>query len=229
MQNKDYYIKNLHIIYEDNHLLVIEKPIDVLCQKDDTNDFDINDIVKEYLKNKYQKNGNIYLGLVHRLDRRVGGILVLAKTSKAANRLSSDIKNHQWIKQYLVKVKGKVEKDGEISLCIKKDENKRKAYVDIDGKPSTLKYRVLSYDQNDTYILVDLISGRFHQIRCSFAYINHPVINDFKYDNTLKKENNKEIGLWCYSIALLHPISKEKIIFQEMPKGIIWHNLKIKD
>ena len=98
MKNKQYYIDNLNVLYEDNHLIVIEKPINVLSQKDNTNDFDVNEIVKDYLKEKYKKEGNVYLGLVHRLDRRVGGVLVLAKTSKAASRLSEDIRNNNFDK-----------------------------------------------------------------------------------------------------------------------------------
>ena len=94
MKTKSEYVNDLVVLYEDNHLIVIEKPVNVLSQKDNTNDIDITEIVKEYLKNKYNKPGNVYLGLVHRLDRRVGGVLVLAKTSKAAARLSDDIRNN---------------------------------------------------------------------------------------------------------------------------------------
>ena len=116
MKNKQYYIENLNVLYEDNHLLVIEKPINVLSQKDNTNVFDINEIVKEYLKIKYNKEGNVYLGLVHRLDRRVGGVLVLAKTSKAASRLSEDIRNNNFEKKYIAKTSGKILKDGSINI-----------------------------------------------------------------------------------------------------------------
>ena len=127
MKTKQYYIDNLNIIYEDNHLLVIEKPINVLSQKDNTNDFDINEIVKEYLKIKYKKEGNVYLGLVHRLDRRVGGVLVLAKTSKAASRLSEDIRNNNFEKYYICKAEGIIENDGSINVNILKDEKNKKA------------------------------------------------------------------------------------------------------
>ena len=100
IKDKEYYINNLKVLYEDNHLLVIEKPENVLSQKDATDDFDVNEIVKEYLKRKYNKPGNVYLGLLHRLDRRVGGVMVLAKTSKAASRVSIDIQNHNFEKYY---------------------------------------------------------------------------------------------------------------------------------
>ena len=143
MKTKQYYIDNLKVLYEDNHLIVVEKPINVLSQKDDTDDFDINEIVKEYLKIKYQKPGNVYLGLVHRLDRRVGGVLVLAKTSKAASRLSEAIRNNTVRKYYVAKVQGKLNKDDTIELYIKKDEKNKMAIVSNEGKKASLDYKVL--------------------------------------------------------------------------------------
>ncbi len=219
----DEYIEKLHVLYEDNHLIVIEKPINILCQKDDTNDIDINDIVKGYLKKKYNKTGNVYLGLVHRLDRRVGGVLVLAKTSKAAQRLSDDIYHHRWKKQYLVMVEGEIFQDGKLSLCLKKDEVKKRAYVALDGKPSILTYHVLEHNKKHSYLLVDLVSGRFHQIRCSFAYIHHPVVHDYKYHPVKNIRKEEELGLWCYSITILHPITKEEMTFALEPTHTIWN------
>ena len=102
MKTKEYYVNNLNVLYEDNHLIVVEKPIDVLSQKDITNDFDMNEIIKDYLKAKYNKPGNVYLGLVHRLDRRVGGVMVFAKTSKAASRLSENIRNKEFHKTWYI-------------------------------------------------------------------------------------------------------------------------------
>ena len=226
MKNKQYYIENLNVLYEDNHLLVIEKPINVLSQKDNTNVFDINEIVKEYLKIKYNKEGNVYLGLVHRLDRRVGGVLVLAKTSKAASRLSEDIRNNNFEKKYIAKASGKILKDGSINIKIKKDEKTKKAIVSNDGKMSSLDYSIINYDNNNTYVLVNLHTGRYNQIRVSFSHINHPLINDYKYDKN-SKVNNNELGLWCYKITITHPITKEKITFDCLPKGKIWNNLQI--
>ena len=171
MKTKKYYIDNLNVLYEDNHLIVIEKPIDVLSQKDSTDDFDINEIVKEYLKNKYNKPGNVYLGLVHRLDRRVGGVMVLAKTSKAASRLSEDIRNDNFEKIYLAKCEGIIKSNNSINIKIKKDETIKKAIVSPDGKDSRLDYSILGYDDNQTYLLVNLYTGRYNQIRVSFSYI----------------------------------------------------------
>lgn len=223
MKTKQYYIENLNVLYEDNHLIVIEKPINVLSQKDSTNDLDVNEIVKEYLKVKYNKQGNVYLGLIHRLDRRVGGVLVLCKTSKAASRLSEDIRNNAFKKYYIAKVSGIIEKDGSINVNIKKDENKKLAIISNDGKPSSLDYQILGYDNGDTYVMVDLHTGRYNQIRVSFSYINHPIINDYKYSNIKKTEN--DLGLWSYKIEITHPITKQKMSFRCQPKEGIWNKL----
>ena len=225
MKNKQYYIDNLSILYEDNHLIVIEKPINVLSQIDNTNDFDVNEIVKDYLKEKYKKEGNVYLGLVHRLDRRVGGVLVLAKTSKAASRLSEDIRNNNFDKKYIAKTNGIIKENNSINIKIKKDEKLKKAIISKDGKDSSLDYNVINYDNSDTYVLVNLYTGRYNQIRVSFSHINHPLINDYKYGNC--KVNNNELGLWCYRITITHPISKEKITFESLPKGNIWNKLDV--
>ena len=225
MKDKQYYIDNLNVLYEDNHLIVIEKPINVLSQKDDTNDFDINEIVKDYLKEKYQKPGNVYLGLVHRLDRRVGGVLVLAKTSKAASRLSEDIRNNNFSKYYIAKANGIISKNGSINVSILKDEKTKKAIINKNGKPSSLDYEIINYDKDSTYVYVNLHTGRYNQIRVSFSYINHPLINDYKYGKC--NVNNNELGLWCYKLIINHPITKKKMEFTCNPKGLIWNELKL--
>lgn len=226
MKTKSEYVNDLVVLYEDNHLIVIEKPVNVLSQKDNTNDIDITEIVKEYLKNKYNKPGNVYLGLVHRLDRRVGGVLVLAKTSKAAARLSDDIRNRKFEKFYIAKTYGKIINNGTINVNIKKDENLKLAIISPDGKPSSLDYNVIGYDNDQTYVNISLHSGRYNQIRVSFSYINHPLINDYKYGKC--KINSDDLGLWCHKIIINHPITKEKIVFESLPKGTIWSNLSIK-
>ena len=221
MKTKEDYISHLNVLYEDNHVIVVEKFINILSQKDETNDIDMNEIVKEYLKRKYQKPGNVYLGLIHRLDRRVGGVMVFAKTSKAAQRLSEDIKKHQFEKKYLVKVIGKLNSNGSINLKLDKDEKTRMAIVSNQGKPSSLDYEVLSANDQYSLVLVNLITGRYNQIRASFAHIGHPLVNDYKYDK--KQTPTKEaIGLWCYEIGFNHPITKEKMTFKLKPNGVIW-------
>lgn len=215
------FAEKLNVLYEDNHLLVVEKFRNVLSQQDSTNDIAMTQIVEEYLRVKYQKPGNVYVGLIHRLDRRVGGVMVFAKTSKAASRLSEDIRNHRFKKYYLAKVKGSLEEEGTIAVSLKKDEKTRMAVVDEEGKPSVLHYTIFGKDKESTYVLVDLETGRYNQIRASFAHINHPLWNDYKYDSSVEA-NRGELGLWSYQISFVHPTTKETLTFELAPKGPIW-------
>ncbi len=221
IRDSRYYLDKLNVLYEDNHIIVVEKFINVLSQKDITNDVDMTDILKLYLKEKYNKPGNIYLGLIHRLDRRVGGVMVFAKTSKAASRLSEDIRNKVFFKYYYALVKGIVTSDGEVNVKILKDENQKIAKIDSNGKDSLLYYKVIKSWDNKTKLSVDLVTGRYNQIRVSMAHIGHPLINDYKYDKTIK-ENNLDIGLWCYKAELIHPTLKEKMTFTLEPTSKIW-------
>lgn len=224
-----YYVKNLNVLYEDNHVIVIEKPADILSQGDKTGDFAITDVVNEYLKEKYNKPGEAYVGLVHRLDRRVSGVMVLAKTSKAASRLSDDIKNHNMIKYYCVKVEGEIKTKEEwnnVKLYIAKDEKTNTAYVSKkDGKESELLYKVLGYDnykgKTYTYLYVNLITGRYNQIRLTFSNLGYPVLGDTKYGGS----QNDELGLCCYKMKFIHPTKKEWMEFETRPIGKIWQNL----
>jgi len=217
----------LNVIYEDNHLLIIEKPENVLSQKDNTNDIDITEMAKEYLAKKYDKTGNVYLGLVHRLDRRVGGVMILAKTSKAASRLSKSIMNHEFTKIYLVKVRGHLDANGEINLNIYKDTKRKLAVVSKDGKESELTYHTIAYEENASFALVDLYTGRYNQIRVSFAHINHPVCGDYKYGDKEALKGDR-LGLWCYKIVIAHPVTKEEKIFIAKPVGRLWDGVKNK-
>lgn len=220
IRDKEYYINNLKVLYEDNHILVIVKPENILSQKDITNDFDINEIVKEYLKRKYNKAGNVYLGLVHRLDRRVGGVMLLAKTSKAASRLSVDIMKHDFDKFYLVKATGELNYKDSINIKIKKKDNM--AIVSNDGKDSLLEYQSLYRSKEFSYALVKLFSGRYNQIRLSFSYIKHPLIGDNKYG--AKKEDR--LGLWCYRLKFIHPVLKKEIDICALPEGAFWEGIE---
>lgn len=230
-KTKNYYVKNLKVFYEDNHLLVIQKEPNVLSQKDNTGDFAITDIAGEYLKEKYNKPGLAYVGLVHRLDRRVGGVMVLAKSSKAASRLSDDIKEHKMNKLYLVKVEGIIETKTEwnnVKLFIAKDEKNNIAYVSKkDGKEGELLYKVINTvsekKKNYTYLLVNLVTGRYNQIRLTFSYLGYPVVGDTKYGGT----KNDELGLWCYSMKFIHPTLKTWMEYEVKPIGKIWQNINI--
>ena len=222
MKDFKYYVDNLNVLYEDNHLIVVEKPKDVLSQKDETGDFSINEIVKEYLKVKYNKLGNVYLGLVHRLDRRVSGIMLLAKTSKAASRLSKVIMSHEFEKKYLAYVEGILDSDSSIDIKISKQDTR--AVIDENGKMSHLDYKVINNDGKNTYVLVNLESGRYNQIRLSFASIGHPIYGDLKYGAKVKSD---DLGLCSYSVSFDHPVTKEHLVFSLLPKADIWKNIKI--
>lgn len=199
---------NVKILYEDNHIIVCIKPEGVLSQEDETKDLDILTIIKNYLKEEYQKPGNVYLGLVHRLDRRVSGVMVFAKTSKAASRLSEQIREHRFQKKYLAICSGHLEGKG----CLKDNLQKENDNV----KEAILNYQVLDYlyldNKEFTIVDVDLKTGRYNQIRKQFSLINHPLINDFKYDYRGKNYNN-HIGLFCVELGFYHPITKEFINF----------------
>ena len=223
MKDFEYYVSNLEVLYEDNHIIVVNKEKDVLSQKDETDDFSINEIVKEYLKRKYNKPGNVYLGLVHRLDRRVSGIMLLAKTSKAASRLSKSIMEHEFEKKYLAYVEGILDKDGCIDIKISKQDNI--AIIDKNGKMSHLDYKLINNDGINTYVLVNLESGRYNQIRLSFASIGHPIYGDLKYG---AKNKCDDLGLCSYRIAFVHPVTKEYMTFSLIPKVDIWKNMKLK-
>lgn len=221
---KENYVKALNVLYEDNHLIVVEKFCNVLSQKDRTNDIDMGEIIKSYLKEKYQKPGNVYLGLVHRLDRRVGGVMVFAKTSKAASRLSEDIRNHEFTKIYLAKVQGILKENGKIEIKLEKEN--QVAIVKESGKNAFLEYEVLGYDKEETYVLIKLKTGRYNQIRVSFMHIGHPIINDYKYDKSISPTQN-DIGLWCYKIGFKHPVTKKELLFTINPHGNIWKKIEL--
>ena len=208
-------MNNLEVIYEDNHIIVVVKPPNVLSQKDSTNDIDMLTLVKNYIKVKYNKPGNVYVGLVQRLDRPVGGLMVFAKTSKAASRMSNMIKNHQFTKKYLAVINGMLErKNGEFEDYLLKKENGT-TIVSSNGKYCCLKYKVLeeNLNMNLSLIEVDLITGRHHQIRVQFASRNHPLYGDYRYGNS----SNKQIALWAYKLSLIHPVLKKEMIFSSFP------------
>lgn len=218
------YATRLKVLYEDNHILVVIKEKNILSQKDATGDVDMTEIIKAYLKQKYQKPGNVYVGLVHRLDRRVGGVMVFAKTSKAAARLSEAIREHRFEKTYLACVEGLVHQNQTIELSlVKKDE---KAHVSNEGKSATLSFQVIHQTPTLSYLLVNLMTGRYQQIRATLSFMGHPIVNDYKYDATKTKED--DLGLWCYSLAFEHPVTHKPLSFTQFPDGPLWEPYKIK-
>ena len=209
-------MNKLNILYEDNHIIVVVKPVNILSQSDITGDYDMLTMIKDYIKEKYHKPGNVYLGLVHRLDRVVGGIMVFAKTSKAASRLSESIRKNEFHKTYLAICHGKVKKSDTYEDYLKK-MNDFNTIISNDkgGKLSRLSYELIDYDENKDLSLVkiNLETGRHHQIRVQFASRNHPLIGDNRYG--IDKE--KEIGLFAYKLEFIHPVKKEMMTFTFIP------------
>ena len=219
-------MNKLNILYEDNHIIVVEKPINVLSQSDNTNDLDLLTMVKNYIKEKYNKPGNVYVGLVHRLDRVVGGIMVFAKTSKAASRLSDQIRLNNVNKTYLAIVHGKTKNNNILKDKLLKlsDFN---TIVDNKGKDSELSYELIEYLEKDNLSLVkvNLKTGRHHQIRVQFSSRGYPLVGDKRYG----KDNINEIGLYAYKLSFIHPTTKEKMEFKLIPKHSLFSKFNLKN
>lgn len=203
------------VIYEDNHLLVVEKPQNVLVQADNTNDLDLLTSLKKYIKEKYNKPGEVYLGLVHRLDRPVGGVMVFARTSKAASRLSNMIRMHEFEKNYLAIVEGKVPDEGVFEDYLLKLENENKTIVDKNGKYSKLSYKLLSYKDGLSLVKIKLDTGRSHQIRVQFSSRGYALWGDQKYNS--KAKVGEQIALWSYELKFKHPVREELMNFKCNP------------
>ena len=204
----------LSVLYEDNHIIVVFKPAGVLSQGDKTGDEDMLTIIKKYLKEKYNKPGNVYLGLVHRLDRPVSGVMVFAKTSKAASRLSDEIRNNKMHKKYMAIVHGYLdEKEGTLKNKIEKIDNKKVLIDTSNGKEAILNYKVIKEKNNLSLVDIDLVTGRYHQIRIQFANIKHPLYGDFLYN---KKDSNP-LALVSYCLSFIHPVTKENMTFTLNP------------
>ena len=201
----------INIVYEDNHLLVVEKPINVPVQVDSSKDKDLLTMLKEYLKETYHKPGNVYLGLVHRLDRPVGGVMVFAKTSKAASRLSKQIQNHTFKKTYIAVVKGNIKQDNVFVDKLLKDCKTNTVKVDEKGKVARLSYHKLAYKDNLSLVRIDLETGRPHQIRVQFASRGYPLLGDQKYGYNMPKI---PIALFAKKIEFKHPITNEELTFE---------------
>lgn len=227
VSNLELNIPYIYVLYEDNHIIVVVKPSGIASQKDENTEVSLLEILKEYVREKYNKKGNVYLGLVHRLDVPTTGIMVFAKTSKAASRLSQEIQKRNIIKKYLVIVKNIVKLDNNIlkDKLIKNSKLKKSYVVNENTKDlkkakiAELKYKILeyNYDKNLTLLEVELITGRHHQIRVQFSHRGYPVLHDSKYD---KKYNSKELGLYSYYLEFKHPTKDEVLIFNISPKII---------
>jgi 23S rRNA pseudouridine1911/1915/1917 synthase len=217
----------MKIIFEDNHLLVVEKPPGILSQKDKTGDEDISCRLKKYLKEKYHKPGNVYVGHVHRLDRAVGGIMVFAKTSKAASRLSEQMRKEKFLKKYRAVCEGYLkDKKGTLVHYLKKDKKTNTVQASSTfqkgSKKAVLSYNVLKEKKEMSLVEIKLRTGRSHQIRVQFKEKGHAVMGDAKYG---KRSYDFNIALWSYALSFDHPTKKALLSFTCLPpKSVPWDN-----
>lgn len=208
----------MEILYEDNHIIVVVKPQNIPTQEDDSHDKDMLNSVKEYVKEKYEKPGNVYIGLVHRLDRPTGGVMVFAKTSKAASRLVEQIKSGEMKKEYLCVVNGIPSKRHETCInYLKKNEKTNTVTVEPElvsgAKYSELSYDLLENNEKRSLLKVDLVTGRSHQIRVQLSYRFLPIVGDQKYG----KQEKCNLALWAYQLKFYHPTTKQLLTFRAYP------------
>ena len=206
----------INVLYEDNHVIVVEKPFNVLSQGDSTGDLDLLTMVKDYVKVKYNKPGNVYIGLVHRLDRPTGGLMVFARTTKAASRLNKQFLDHTISKNYLLVCHGLVDKKGEMIDKITKLDNGN-SIIDSNGKDASLEYELVEYNKEKdiSLVKVHLNTGRHHQIRVQFASRNHPLCGDKRYGID---DSDGQLCLYSYRLEFVHPVTKEVMKFESFPK-----------
>ena len=215
----------MKIIYEDNHLLVVLKPINIPVQEDDSKDLDMLTYLKKYLKEKYNKPGNVYLGLVHRLDRPVSGIMVFDKTSKAASRLSEQIRNHTFKKEYMAVLCGKTPKKDILVDKLLKNPKTNTTVVSEKGKEAILSYELIKYKNNYSLVKINLETGRSHQIRVQFSSRGYPLYGDQRYNK--KALPKQQIALFANRLEFIHPVTKEKLFFEEeLPNFEPWNIFK---
>ncbi len=207
-------LPDLIFLHEDNHVLAVDKPPGILSQGDLTGDLDVLTLAKAIIKRRDRKPGNVYLGLVHRLDRPVGGVMIIAKTSKAAGRLSKQLRERETIKIYHAVVEGVPEPStAELIHRLRKDRSKRITSVvgpGEDGKEARLIYRVIEHRGDRSMVEVTLITGIAHQIRVQLSHIGHPIIGDRKYGSKTPSAGGK-IALHATSITFQHPTKNQPV------------------
>jgi 23S rRNA pseudouridine1911/1915/1917 synthase len=217
----------INIIYEDNHLLVVEKPVNVPVQEDNSHDLDFLRMLKDYIKKRDNKPGNVYLGLIHRLDRPVGGVMVFAKTSKCASRLSEQVRTRTFKKTYYAVVLGKLDDKGTFKDYLLKDTKANIVKVDKNGKEAILDYTLLDYKDKLSLAKINLKTGRSHQIRVQFSSRGHALYGDNKYNKEAKA--GEQIALFAKSLELIHPTTKEVMKFSlELKNKYPWNIFNIK-
>lgn len=217
---------DLHVLYEDNHLIVVEKPVNIPVMEDSSQDQDLLSVIKEYLKVKYNKPGNVYVGLVHRLDRPVGGVMVFAKTSKAASRLSDQVRTNTIQKTYRAIVCGHPKKQDTFKDYMVKNSKTNTSYVtnkdQKDAKYAELSYHVISTHEELTQVEIQLKTGRSHQIRVQFSSRGYPLWGDQRYNKNAKV--GQKIALFAYQLQFQHPTTKEELTFTlQTPQEYPWN------
>ena len=217
------------IIFIDNHLIAVTKPAGLLTQPDRNTDESLMDQTRQWIKEKYNKPNNIFLGLVHRLDRNVSGVVLFARTSKAASRLSKQFREGTPKKHYRAIVLGKLKEEHTTLVHYLRKEKSLRATVfpreTPTAKRSELSYEVINSLENKSLLEVSLSTGRFHQIRAQMAFIGHPIIGDVKY-GAPEPLPNQEIALYAHKLVFSHPVSNEEITLTA-PEPKTWEQFKL--
>lgn len=217
-------------VYEDNHIIIIYKESGEIVQGDKTGDKPLSDTVKEYIKQKYNKPGNVFLGVVHRLDRPVSGLVVFAKTSKALSRLNDMFRTGDVHKTYWAIVKRRdIATEGTLTDWLTRNERQNKSYAherEVPGaKKAVLKYKVRAVADNYMLIEVTLLTGRHHQIRCQLSHMGCPIKGDLKY-GAPRSNPDGSISLLSRRVEFVHPVSKENIVaYADVPDDRLWNDL----
>jgi len=206
-----------NLLYLDNHLIVVKKPAGLLVQGDRTGDDTLFSQAQEYLRTRFDKKGQVYLGLVHRLDRPVAGIIVFARTSKAAARLNEQIRNHTFTKIYRALVHGRPPEHGEWTDYIVRNGINSTTGTSVTGKQAVLNYRLLKHYNGISLVEIDLCTGRHHQIRVQFAQRGYPVVGDFRYGSQ-QKFGDKALALYACRVKFTHPVLKTAMEFTIPPE-----------
>ena len=220
----------MNVIYEDNHIIVVNKESGEIVQGDKTGDTPLSDCVKDYLKRKYQKPGNVFLGVVHRLDRPVSGLVVFAKTSKALSRLNEMFRKGEIHKTYWAIVKNAPkEPSGRLTHWISRNEKQNKSYAynsEVSGsKKAVLDYRLLASGDNYHILEIRLLTGRHHQIRCQLSAMGSPIRGDLKY-GAQRSNPDGSISLLSRHVEFVHPVSKELVSLDApLPKDNLWQKI----
>ncbi|MBR2825723.1 MAG: RluA family pseudouridine synthase [Solobacterium sp.] len=218
----------MKVLYEDNHLLGVEKPCNMPVQEDDSKDLDLLRACKEYIKEKYQKPGNVYIGLIHRLDRPVGGCMVFARTSKAASRLSDMMRKNEIEKIYYAVIEGKPKENGGtlIDYLTKNAKTNTVTVTDeTQGKKSILHYELMDSKNNLSLLRIHLETGRPHQIRVQLSSRGMPIVNDQRYNKNAKKG---QIALHCTNLRFKHPVKKEEVLLtSSLPNRWPWTEFEV--